>query len=142
MVNEIKNIDDFVKAIGDENAGLVVIDFYTSWCGPCKMISPFIVELSKKYTEVGFNKFNCDNMDDRDVAEIVDRCEIRAFPTFLFFKGGECKFIIKGANKQLLESKVQEFLSSNQVKGTETDNTTNSTTNSTTGNTAESTIER
>ncbi len=106
MVNEIKTVKDFIDVIGDKNTGLVVVDFFTTWCGPCKMIAPFIEELSKKYSNVSFNKINADN---NDVKLISEKCMISAFPTFCFFKKGQFIDSIKGANKKLLEDKIIEY---------------------------------
>lgn len=110
MVKEIKNIEDFVEAIGNEKNGLVVVDFYTTWCGPCQMIAPFMVELSKKYPSVSFNKIN---YDDPEVTIIARKCEIKSFPTFCFFNGGQYIDSVKGANKQLLENKIIQYLTVN-----------------------------
>jgi thiol-disulfide isomerase/thioredoxin len=54
MVKEITSSDEFNKEIRVPN--LVVVDFYATWCGPCKMIAPFIEQLSTKYPEVKFIK--------------------------------------------------------------------------------------
>lgn len=103
MVNEIKTIDDFTKAIGDETTGLVVIDFWAEWCGPCKRIAPFYSDLSKKYPNVGFYKINT---DVPTVSEVLQACEISAMPSFCFFVKGKYMDKIIGANQKKLEESV------------------------------------
>ena len=64
---------------------LVFIDFYTSWCGPCKKIAPIIEELAGEYEgRVVIGK--CD-VDEND--ELTAKYGIRNVPTVLFIKGGE-----------------------------------------------------
>ena len=59
MVN-ILNEKDFEKDVLNFD-GVVLIDFYADWCGPCKMLSPIIEEVSEEHPEVKFLKVNVDN---------------------------------------------------------------------------------
>lgn len=59
MVN-ILNEKDFEKEVLNFD-GVVLIDFYADWCGPCKMLSPIIEEVSEEHPEVKFLKVNVDN---------------------------------------------------------------------------------
>src|SRR5204862_7588158 len=60
------------------------------WCGPCRMLSPLVDELSKEYDgKVKVGKFNTD-----DNPQVATRYKISAIPTLLFFKGGN--FIARG----------------------------------------------
>lgn len=56
MLNE----KDFEKDVLNFD-GVVLIDFYADWCGPCKMLSPIIEEVSEEHPEVRFLKVNVDN---------------------------------------------------------------------------------
>ncbi len=61
--------------------GLVVIDLYADWCGPCKMLAPVIHELEEEYTDVKFCKVNVD--DEREIAMSF---RVQSIPTVAFVK--------------------------------------------------------
>lgn len=72
----------------------VLVDFWAPWCGPCKMISPIIDEVSENVGDTAkVGKLNLD--EGQSVAE---KFGIRSIPTLLFFKGGEVKDQIVGAH--------------------------------------------
>ena len=56
VVIEISSQDEFDKALDSAGASLVVIDYSTSWCGPCKIIAPKFDEFSEQYKNVAFLK--------------------------------------------------------------------------------------
>lgn len=73
-------IDEVLK-----NEGLVVVDFFATWCAPCQMLAPVLIELDKKYgDEVEFYKVNIDESEDAAM-----RYGISSVPTLIFFKDGE-----------------------------------------------------
>ena len=57
---------DNFKTEVEEYTGLVVIDIYADWCGPCKMLAPVLDELEGEYPDVKFCKINVDN--ERELA--------------------------------------------------------------------------
>ena len=73
-------IDEVLK-----NEGLVVVDFFATWCAPCQMLAPVLIELEKKYgDEVEFYKVNIDESEDAAI-----RYGVSSVPTLIFFKNGE-----------------------------------------------------
>jgi len=65
--------------------GLVMVDFFAPWCGPCKMMAPSIEKLAGEYAgSVVIGKFNVD-----DNPEVAGKYNIQSIPTIIFFKGGE-----------------------------------------------------
>lgn len=73
-------IDEVLK-----NEGLVVVDFFATWCAPCQMLAPVLIELEKKYgDEVEFYKVNIDESEDSAI-----RYGVSSVPTLIFFKNGE-----------------------------------------------------
>ena len=83
----------------------VLVDFWAEWCGPCKMIGPVIDQLSAEVA--GSAKVGKVNVDE--ARELAVKYGVRSIPLLLFFKGGEVKDQILGANvtKDQLKAKLQ-----------------------------------
>lgn len=66
--------------------GLVLVDFWAPWCGPCRMQAPILDQLSQKYdeTELKITKLNVD-----DNPQTATSFGVMSIPTLLFFKDGE-----------------------------------------------------
>lgn len=79
----------------------VVIDFYATWCGPCKRIAPLFNEIAEKYPEISFYKVNVD-----EAAELSESFSIESLPTFVFFHNGKITRRMEGANPNELLSIV------------------------------------
>lgn len=73
-----ENFDEFVSK------GTVVVDFWATWCGPCKMLSPILDEVAEKLTSVKFGKVDVDN-----AMELAKRFKIVSIPNVCIFKDGE-----------------------------------------------------
>lgn len=72
--------DNFTKEV-EEHDGLVVVDLFASWCGPCRMLSPILDELEKEYTSVKFCKINIDSEP-----ELAEAFKVQSVPTVAFVK--------------------------------------------------------
>jgi len=66
------------------SAELLVIDFYATWCGPCKMLAPVFEEVAAKYPDATFVKVNVDEEE-----ELARKFRISVIPTLVFVKNGE-----------------------------------------------------
>lgn len=62
----------------------VLVDFWATWCGPCKMIAPELENLAAKHEELLIGKVNVD-----DEPELASSCGISAIPTLMLFKDGK-----------------------------------------------------
>ena len=63
----------------------VLVDFWATWCGPCRILSPTVDEIAEEYADrITVAKCNVD-----DAEEIAMQYRIMSIPTLLFFKGGE-----------------------------------------------------
>ena len=85
----------------------LVVDFWATWCGPCRMVSPIISELAEVYDgKVVVAK--CDVEENEDLAAEFG---IRNIPTILFFKGGEVVNKLLGAQpKDKIDEAIQQLL--------------------------------
>ena len=87
--------------------GVAIVDFWAEWCGPCKMVTPIIDELSTDYEgKATIGKVNVD-----DNHEVSMKYGVRSIPTILFIKDGEVVDKHVGvATKASLESKLNGLL--------------------------------
>ncbi len=102
MVKEIQSLGEFEQET--KGPGLVVVDFFTTWCGPCKQIAPFIDTLAAKYPEVKFIKVDIEKNED-----IAAPLRISSIPTFHFMVKGSLVDEMKGADPRVLEQKVTQY---------------------------------
>ncbi len=90
-----------------KSPNVVMVDFWASWCSPCKIVAPTVAELAKEYEgKVKFVKVNTDENQD-----LATRYKIRGIPTLMFFKNGEMVDQIIGAvPKTNLKAKLDTLL--------------------------------
>jgi len=101
MVHKVQDADDFKACVKEAGEKLIVIDFYATWCGPCKMIAPHMEEMSKTMEDVVFLKVDVDECED-----IAEEYKVTAMPTFVFLKKGEQVTVLTGANVEKLKDLV------------------------------------
>ena len=76
------NADNFDKEVIEAKEP-VLVDFFATWCGPCKMLSPLLDQIAEENEGVKVGKVDVDQEDD-----LVSRFGIEAMPTILAFKDG------------------------------------------------------
>ena len=90
-----------------QDGKLVVVDFWATWCGPCRMLSPLLDEVEEEMADkISVVKVNVDDAD-----EIAMKYRIMNIPTLLFFKGGQLVDKTVGAMpKNVLVDKINANL--------------------------------
>lgn len=91
--------------------GLVMVDFWAEWCGPCKKIAPVLEDMAVELgDQIQITKLNTDEHPD-----IAMRYNVMSIPTLLLFQGGEVQKRIVGAKgKSALLEELDEFLASSR----------------------------
>ncbi|OQY08930.1 MAG: thioredoxin [Fusobacteriia bacterium 4572_132] len=85
---------------------VTVVDFWAEWCGPCKMIGPFLEEIQTELDGIKITKLNVDENQ-----ELSAKFGIRSIPTLLVFKDGKIIDQLVGAlPKEMLKSKLAVHL--------------------------------
>ena len=80
---EIESMEQFEQEVSNEN-GNIFIDFYATWCMPCKTMTPIIEELAKENKEVKFLKVDVDKNN-----ELATKYNVMSIPTMLIIKNGK-----------------------------------------------------
>lgn len=82
-INDI-NEKEFKEIIAEDNSKLLIMEFYASWCNPCKMLKPVLEELASKNDGVEAYKINVDKN-----SALADDLDIHSVPTLLFYRDGK-----------------------------------------------------
>lgn len=102
---KIVNNDNFIGEVKNSDK-VVIVDFFANWCGPCKMLTPILEELSDSMEDVEFAKVDIDQSLD-----IAREYNISSVPTMMIFKNGEVVDTIVGfVPKASIESKLKAQL--------------------------------
>ena len=82
MVEQISSVAEFDAVLSGNKS--VFVDFFATWCGPCKMVGPVVEKISETEADVKFVKVDVD-----EVGELAQRYGIMSIPALMAFKEGE-----------------------------------------------------
>jgi thioredoxin 1 len=104
---------DLIKHFNDENfdqgiaQGVVLIDFYADWCGPCRMLTPIVEELAQEMA----GKATIAKVDTDQSVSVAARFEVTSIPTLILFKNGQIvKRVVGLKDLESLRKMVTEVL--------------------------------
>ena len=96
-INDQKQFNEFIKE------GLVLIDFFATWCGPCKMLSPVIEQVEREHPELKVVKVDVD-----EAPAIAAKYGIQAIPTLFLLKEGK---VINSSMGYINKNQLENFIS-------------------------------
>lgn len=101
----VKTPADLTAALTSE---LVLVDFFAEWCGPCKVISPFVESLQADYNQVLFVQVDVDQSQ-----AVAAKYEVSSMPTFLYFHKGKEVARVVGADRAGITTKLDQLVALN-----------------------------
>ena len=91
----------------EQSSGLVLVDFWATWCGPCQIVAPILDQLATEYN----GKLRVAKVDVDVNQRTAARFNVRSIPSILFFKNGQHVDTVVGAvPKATLEGKIKQHL--------------------------------
>ena len=104
MIKEVGD-NDFSTEV-ESNEGVVVVDFWAPWCGPCRMIAPVMEDLSNEVTGVKFVKLNVD-----ESPSVGQKYRVASIPTIMVFNKGKVAETLVGFRpKAELKTVLQKYV--------------------------------
>jgi thioredoxin 1 len=105
--NTVAVTDDTFAGVVEQGQGLVLVDFWAEWCGPCRVVAPSLEQLAEEYR----GRATVAKLDVDANSRTAMRFNVRSIPTLMFFKDGRHVDTVVGAvPKQTLEAKIQQHL--------------------------------
>jgi len=102
----LTDITDFINYSKSNPTKLIVLEFTASWCGPCKLLTPFITYLKEQYEKIDFYAVDIEN-DETET--ITNTFNIQKVPTFIYYKNGKICNRMIGTD----QSKIEDFINEN-----------------------------
>jgi thioredoxin 1 len=97
-VREVDSQEEMERILSEAGNKLIVVDYGTTWCGPCKLMEPKMESWSEEYTDVVFLKVVGDK--SKETSMMMKAAGIRSVPSFHFYKNGDRVLTINGAKAE------------------------------------------
>lgn len=106
LIHHVESENDFDNQVKNAESKLVVVDFYATWCKPCKYIYPTLAIFAEKYaSELVVLKVDVDEQ-----TELTEKYQVTGMPTFVFLKNGEKVEEFTGADREKLENTIKALI--------------------------------
>ena len=106
MSNAMNVTDANFEAEVEQHDGLTVVDFWATWCAPCRMIAPILEELASERTDVRFGKLNVD-----ENPRTASQFGVQGIPLLIYFKDGAERGRVVGAvPRNRIEAAIEQYL--------------------------------
>ncbi|MDQ0178469.1 thioredoxin [Bacillus chungangensis] len=100
---EITNKEQFNEVV---QSGVVLVDFFAPWCGPCKILTPILNDIAKEYPDAPLVRVSIEKLSN-----ITDEYEVETIPTLLIFDDGKVVKSSKGLrSKEIIVKMLNEVL--------------------------------
>ncbi|KAL7073921.1 hypothetical protein ACQ4LE_006722 [Meloidogyne hapla] len=97
-----KTQEELDAILAEAGSKLVVIDFFATWCGPCRLMTPKFNKLADEFADPIYVGIDVDENE-----HIAANYEINVMPTFVFFKNGKKLTVIEGNNYEELRKTIE-----------------------------------
>jgi thioredoxin 1 len=105
--NAVEVTDSTFASEIEQSSGLVLVDFWATWCGPCQVVAPVLDQLAGEYV----GRARVAKLDVDSNQRTAMRFNVRSIPSILFFKNGRHVDTVVGAvPKPILEGKIKQHL--------------------------------
>jgi thioredoxin 1 len=98
------DIESFEKEIASSNVP-VIVDFFASWCGPCKMLAPVLEKIQEKFE----GSLEVIKIDIDKCSDLANKYNVMSVPTLMFFSGGE---LVRSEVGFMSEEKISQIIES------------------------------
>jgi thioredoxin 1 len=106
-INAVEVTDATFASEIEQSSGLVLVDFWATWCGPCQVVAPVLDQLAGEYA----GRARVAKLDVDSNQRTAMRFNVRSIPSILFFKNGRHVDTVVGAvPKPVLEGKIKQHI--------------------------------